>query len=53
MSGVLGTLVLDGNKLILVYFEGYKETFVKDKLDYSEGAQWIDWKGDRYFLKQD
>jgi len=52
MSEVLGTIVLDGNKIILEYYEGYKEVFLKDKPDFSEGSQWIEWKGNRYFLKR-
>ena len=53
MGEVLGILVLDGNKITLTYSEGHKEVFLKDKIKYSERSQWIEWKGERYFLKQD
>lgn len=53
MSETLGTIVFEEEKIILKYNEGYKEIFLKDKADYSEGSQWILWKEEKYFLKQD
>jgi hypothetical protein len=53
MNKHLGSIIFEDDKIILKYNEGYKEIFNKSKIDYSEGAQWIDWKGERYFLKRD
>lgn len=53
MSETLGTIIFEEEKIILKYDEGYKEVFIKDKPDYSEGSQWIDLKNERYFLKRD
>jgi hypothetical protein len=53
MNEALGTLILDGEKIILSYYDGYKETFERNKPNYSEGSQWIIWNEEKYFLKQD
>lgn len=52
MNKTLGTLIFEEEKLILKYDDGVKEIFCKDKIDYTKGAQWIDFGGERYFLKR-
>ena len=53
MSQTLGTVIVEGEKIILNYYEGYKEVFEKNKPNYTNGAQWIVWNEEIYFLKQD
>lgn len=53
MTQRLGTIIFETERLILKYDEGFKQIFEKDNNDYSVGAQWIDWQGERYFLKRD
>jgi len=52
MNKTFGTLIIEEDKLILKYNEGHKEIFLKEKIDYSTGAQWVDFRGERYFLKR-
>lgn len=52
MNRTLGTIIVEEEKIILEYVEGKKEIFLRDKIDYSQGAQWIDFGGERYFLKR-
>lgn len=52
MENTLGSISFQDEKIVLKYNEGYKETFERNKPDYSEGSQWIEWDGEKYFLKR-